>query len=230
MTTILAIDTSGPSLSVALSRGRTPVYACLLQNGRTHSENVMRLADDALAAAGIRPADVDCFAAVAGPGSFTGVRIGIATVKALAHATGAPCCAVNALEALARNAAFFDGVVCPLQDARAGQVYCAAFDGGKRLLPDAAMQLSDFLRALSPYPRCCFVGDGAAAHRQPIADTLGNRAFFAPEPLMAPRAEQAALIALERPETWREWRDLAPYYLRAPQAERERAAREANNG
>jgi len=222
MTTILAMDTVGPSLSVALTRDGRLVYQCTQQTGRTHSERLMPLVDAALGAASLSPKQVDLFAVTRGPGSFTGVRIGVATAKALAHATDRPCVGVNALEALARAASLFPGIVCPLQDARAGQVYCAAFRGKERILPDAALPLSDFLALLPAGVPCCFVGDGAAAH----ATALPAGVLVPPEH-MALDAVQVAAIALERIGEAGDWRALLPFYLRAPQAERERAAREA---
>jgi len=225
---LLAVDTSGPSLSVALLTDGALVYECVQQNGHTHSESLMVLLDAALAAARLSPADVDCFACVHGPGSFTGIRIGVSTVRALSQATGKPCIGINALEALAYGAAPFPGAVCALQDARAGQVYAAAFEHGRRLLPDRALPLVDFLGELEG--PCCFIGDGAARHRGAIAQTLGPRAHFPPEPLMALRASSAAMIALGRPGQAADHTKLLPYYLRAPQAERERIAREAAHG
>lgn len=224
MSTILAMDTSGPSLSVALLVGERLAYECTMQNGLTHSERLMKLVDQALAAEGIGPDDVDCFAAVNGPGSFTGVRLGVATAKSLAHATEKPCLGVNALEALAEGAVLFDGVVCPMRDARAGQVYAAAFVKKARVLPDEALRLDALLALLAPMGRCCFLGDGAAKHRETIAQALGDQAIWGDIPL---RASCAARLAQRRAAEAGSWRLLAPYYLRLPQAERERAQREA---
>ena len=91
----------------------------------------MPMVDAALQMSDMTAADMDVFGAVVGPGSFTGVRIGVSTVKALAHAAGKPCVAVDALEALAANVTAFDGVVCPILDARAQQVYGAIFKDGR---------------------------------------------------------------------------------------------------
>jgi tRNA threonylcarbamoyl adenosine modification protein YeaZ len=107
----------------------------------------MPMVDASLFHAGCTLAEMDAVAVVTGPGSFTGVRIGVATARGLAHGSGKPCIGVNALEALSLSAGSFDGVICPIQDARAGQVYGAAFMRGDRLLPDAPMKLEDFLAA-----------------------------------------------------------------------------------
>lgn len=223
---ILAVDTSGPSLSVALTHNDQIIFECIQQNGRTHSESLLALIDAALTTGRLLPEAIDCFAVVTGPGSFTGVRIGVATVKGFVQATGKPCIGVNALEALAYGVSLYSGMVCPLQDARAGQVYCAAFSQGTRVLPDAAMRLDDFLDIIKPYGSCCFVGDGALAHRSAIEAQTEGAAVFAPASLMVPRASNVARIAYERRLQTHDGQALQPYYLRAPQAERERLARE----
>lgn len=226
---LLAIDSTGPSLSVALANDGKIVYECFQRTGHTHSERLMPMIDAALASQGIEAAQLDALAVTVGPGSFTGVRIGVETAKALCHALEKPCVPVNALEAIARGAQSFDGVVCPLQDARAGQVYGAAFWDGEQILPDDAVKLDEFLDSLPEEAACCFIGDGAQANRAHIAQTMGKRAVFAQESDMNLRAANAAMIACERIDTAVTWRELLPYYLRKPQAEREREAREAQN-
>ena len=106
---ILMIDTSGPACGVAIVRDGKRVYEAALESGMTHSQRLMPMVDAALNMAGMTAQDIDLFGAVVGPGSFTGVRIGVSTVKALAHAAGKPCVGVDALEALAMNAGDFDG-------------------------------------------------------------------------------------------------------------------------
>lgn len=226
MNTILAFDTTGPSLSVALMRDGRTVYECTQLNGLTHSDSLMPLVEEALQSFKLTPGDVDCFAVAVGPGSFTGVRIGVTTAKSLAHATGKPCIGINALEAIAAGASLFGGIVCSLQDARAGQVYCAAFSRGMRVLPDAALKLDAFLEQVITMGTCCFLGDGAVAHRESILAVMGGRAVFAPESAMALRASSVARLALEKADQAVGWEELLPYYLRAPQAERERLAKE----
>lgn len=227
---ILAMDTSGVSLSVALLRGETLVYECLQQNGKTHSDTLMPLVESAMQAGRLSVTDIDCFAVTVGPGSFTGVRIGVSTAKALAHATGKPVAAIDALEAMAAGVGMACGIICPLQDARAGQVYCAAYRDGQAIAEDRAMKLTEFLASLPAEERCCFVGDGAIVHRGTIQDTLGERACFAPANRMAVRASEVALLAAQRQGTWQGWQSVLPYYLRAPQAERERLRKESTHG
>ncbi len=228
---ILMIDTSGPACGVAIVRDGRRVYEAALEGGMTHSQRLMPMVDAALNMAGMTAQDVDLFGAVVGPGSFTGVRIGVSTVKALAHAAGKPCVGVDALEALAMNACEFDGVICPILDARAQQVYGAIFEGGmppRRLCEDTAEKLAAFLsRVEETGKRALFVGDGVAAYEKAIAERLGEKAVFAPAQHAGLRAMCAAMLAQHYADTAQDYITLLPLYLRAPQAERERAAREA---
>lgn len=230
---ILAIDTSGPVAGCAVMADGRVAHLIAMNQGLTHSETIMPAVDAALSASALSCRDIDCFAAVAGPGSFTGVRIGVCAAKGLAHAAGKPCAAVDALEALAMNFCGFDGLCCPILDARRGQVYCAAFDmkNGRpeRVLADDAVALEDFLDRLPDGCRLAFVGDGVPVHAAAVRERLGERALIAPPNLRDLRADAACLLAAERPETWVEAGLLRPIYLRAPQAERERKAKGQRN-
>lgn len=141
---LLAVDTSGPVCGVAVLIDGRICFESMTQNKLTHSVNLMPMIDNALTSCGLRPEGLDRIAVVTGPGSFTGVRLGVSTVKGLAHGAHVACVAVDALEAMAHSAGMFDGVVCPIQDARAGQVYGAAFTGDMehtRLMDDAPLKL-----------------------------------------------------------------------------------------
>ena len=232
---ILMIDTSGPACGVAVMKDGQIAYEAQLVSGRTHSQRVMPMVDAALAMSDTAIADIDLFGAVLGPGSFTGVRIGVSTVKAMAHAAGKPCIGVDALHALAANIASFDGVICPILDARAQQVYGAMFRAGdvpERLMDDEAMKLVDFLELVDKTgENAMFLGDGVAAFRDKICERLGERAHFAPTQHMNLRAGSACALAAKKAQANDgavvDHIHLLPLYLRAPQAERERAAREA---
>ena len=173
--------------------------------------------------------DMDVFGAVVGPGSFTGVRIGeSSTVKALAHAAGKPCVAVDALKALAANVTAFDGVVCPILDARVQQVYGAIFRRGERLTEDTVEKLALFLdRVEATGEDALFLGDGAPGFEAAIRERLGDKAHFAQPQHNGLRA---AAPAQWRKKGWkkakRRWiTSRCPLYLRALQAERESARR-----
>lgn len=225
---IVAIDTSGPAASCAAMRDGEIVHLIAMNQGLTHSETIMPALDACMSAAGLKCDQVDCFAAVAGPGSFTGVRIGVCAVKGLAHAWNRPCARIDALEALAMNYQGFDGLACPILDARRGQVYCAAFDMKdgmpRRVLEDGAVELTAFLDRLPRDRRLVFLGDGLKAHGARIKELL-PQALIAPANLRQLRADAACLLAEAHREAWMEARLLTPIYLRLPQAERERNQR-----
>ena len=225
---ILAIDTSGPVAGCAVMADGRITCTIAMNQGLTHSETIMPAVDDALTASGLTCRDIDVFAAVAGPGSFTGVRIGVCAVKGLAHGVGKPCARVHALEALSMNFYGFDGLCCPILDARRGQVYCAAYDmkdglPAPVLSPDA-LPLTDFIGRLPADRRLVFVGDGVPAYGDQVKALLGERALIAPENLCSLRPDAACVLAAAHPDQWMEARRLTPIYLRAPQAERERKA------
>ena len=227
---ILAVDTSGPSVGVALLCGDRLVFECTLTHRRTHSQWVMPTVEQALAQTGHALDDVDLIASVVGPGSFTGVRIGVSTVKGLAQGLNKPCVAIDALEALAVGAQDAPGTLCPILDARAGQVYGAAFSAGlppRRLLDDMAAKLEEYLAHIAALPApFVFLGDGVAVFREALTVALGERARFAPPHACGLRAGCAAVLATQYADRAVGYAALRPLYLRAPQAERERAARE----
>ena len=226
---LLAVDTSGPVAGVAVLADGELKYGGMAVNRMTHSANVMPMVEEALTRAGLSIEEIDLFAAVTGPGSFTGVRIGVSTVKGLSHGANKPCLGVDALEALAAGVCLTDALICPIQDARAGQVYGAAFLGGmppRRMLPNAAIALDGFLDEaikVAESRALLFVGDGVKPNREAICARLGERALFAPPPLLCLRPSCAAALAWERREKATDYLTLMPVYLRAPQAERERA-------
>ena len=222
MTTILALDTSGPVCSVALLSGQALRYEARALNKLTHSASLMPMVDEALRRADIDKASLTHIAAVVGPGSFTGVRIGVAAAQGMARALGLPCIAVNALDAMAHWVAQPGLTVCPIRDARSGQVYGAAFRDGQRLMEDCAMKLPDYLRAVGSLSnQLYFLGDGAAIQGEAIRQALGARAVIAPAHLLQPGAAAAAALAFKKMDEAVEPGRLMPVYLRAPQAVRQ---------
>ena len=228
---LLAIDTSGPVCGVAILTEQGVRYECAVQNKLTHSVNLLPMIDAAFEATSLTIADMDRVAVVVGPGSFTGVRIGVSTVKGIAHGADKPCVAVDALEAMAAGVGAFDGVICPMQDARAGQVYGAAFRAGEtrpeRLMDDIPLKLEDYLAAVKPLgERFLFLGDGMPVHREKIAALMGERAVFAAPHQAYLRPGAVAYLASRAEETV-DYLALMPLYLRAPSAERNRKLVEA---
>ena len=231
---ILALDTSGPVAGVAIVKGGEAVYEAAAVNRFTHSVSLMPMVEEGFTHTGLSVMDIDLFAVTAGPGSFTGVRISVSTLKGLAHGAKKPCIGINALEALATGIPYFHGTGCPIQDARAGQVHGAAFEAGlppKRLTEDAAQKLDEYLLKLSdltgPY---LFVGDGVAVHQEAIEKHFKEQALFAPAHCRSLRPLSVALLADKYQQQAVDYLSLMPYYLRAPQAERQRKLREETHG
>ena len=222
---ILAIDTSGPVAGVSVWCDGAIRYEAAAVNKMTHSENIMPMVEEALLRAGVTKEQLTLLAVTVGPGSFTGVRIGVTAVKALSHALGIPCVAVDALEATAAGLEAQDEIVCPIQDARAGQVYGAVFEGKTlaRLAEDEPLKLEDYVQRAAAFGRpMLFLGDGMPVHREAIASLLGEEAFFAPAHLCYLRPAAAAYLAWNCREAAVDYLSLQPLYLRAPQAERQR--------
>ncbi len=231
---ILALDTSGPCAGVALMEEGVITHEITACHGLTHSQTAMPMLDQALTAANLRPEDIDLFAAVAGPGSFTGVRIGVCAVKGLAHGCGKKALAIDALEALAVGAFGFPGLICPILDARRAQVYCAAFRFAfgslpERVLPDDALPLTEFIARLPQDEPCLFLGDGLSVHFPVIRALMGERAVAAPAHMAFIRPSAACVLAERHTDEAADAMLLKPIYLRAPQAERERNARLAQS-
>ena len=228
---ILAVDTSGPVAGIAILKDGCVIFEEAVVNKLTHSANLMPMIGAALSRTDMTLKDMHRLAVVVGPGSFTGVRIGVSTVKGLSHGSGIPCVAVDALQAMAAGVPYFDGIVCPIQDARAGQVYGAAFTAGEvptRLLEDAPLKLEDYVAQVkSSGVRFCFLGDGMPVHRARLAELLGDQAIFASANVSYLRPASVALLAAQPDAQELDYLTLMPLYLRAPQAERNRALQEA---
>ena len=227
---LLVVDTSGPVCGVAVMDGEHVWSEYTAQNRNTHSASLMPMVERSLESAGKTLREMDALAAVTGPGSFTGVRIGVATVKGLAHGSGKPCIAVNALEALAESTGRMDSdmLICPIQDARAGQVYGACFRNGCRLMADAPMKLEDYLdaiRKLGPGPYL-LTGDGMAAHRARIQEILKEEAAFPAPAFSFLRPSAAGMLAI-RKGTPVSFLELKETYLRPPNADKNRKLLEA---
>ena len=227
---ILALDSSAVVASVALCDGETLLAEYTLNNGNTHSETLLPMVETLLSHFGMSADDIELFAASSGPGSFTGVRIGVATLKGLAFAKNTPCAAVSTLEALAENAVSLGGLICPVMNARRAQVYTALFrSDGKtltRLLPDSALALTELDDLLAAYGEpVIFVGDGYAITRKALKKTEAREI---PDRLRHQSAYSVAQVARRAYENNEATTDaaLAVTYLRPSQAERERLERE----
>ena len=224
---ILAFESSARPASAALLRDGRLLAQTVQVSQLTHSRTLLPMAEDMLKNAGLTLDDVDLFAVAHGPGSFTGIRIGVSTVKGLAWASGKPCTGVSTLEAMAWNGLAAGPYVCPVMDARRSQVYNALFAirGGRpvRLTEDrpiALEALTDELRSLDA--PVFLVGDGAELAAAACAER-GIPFVPAPDNLRWQSAWGVAMAALDKTPGTAD--TLLPVYLRLSQAERERQAR-----
>jgi len=231
---ILAIESSARSASCAVLRDGELLCRADQATGLTHSRTLMPMVASMLENAELKPEDMDVFAVAAGPGSFTGLRIGVAAVKGLGWALEKPCAAVSTLEAMAAPLAHLDAVVICAMDARRNQIYNALFaarDGRlTRLTPDRAIGLEELAEELQQDARRkIIVGDGGKL----CADALtaaGVACRLAPPYLVM---QSAVTVALEAEEAAGRGglvsaQELLPVYLRPPQAERLKKERETN--
>ena len=179
---------------------------------------------DALKAADIGADEIEAYAVSYGPGSFTGVRIGVATLKGLAFGKDAPCVEISTIEALAENLCGFEGIVCPVMNARRGQVYTGIFKNGVRLMEDRCMMLDELIPILESYnEKIYFVGDGYDLAEARNVKNMG----YTPEPLRYASGYSVGKIAYGKilnNESVSDF-DIRVNYLRKPQAEREREER-----
>lgn len=224
---ILAVDTSSMIAAVAVKEGNTLLGEYILNDGHTHSQKLIPMIMELMSGLGLQPTDIDVYAASIGPGSFTGLRIGVVTVKSMAYAVNKPVVGVPTLDALAYNLPPGDKLICPIIDARNMQVYTAFYSWDEGIftrksdyMAVAVQELSEKLKDIKK--QCVFTGDGVLVHKELLKSLMGEKVFFAPGNLLLQKASSVAELGLlkflegqyEKPF------DLTPFYLRKPQAER----------
>ncbi len=221
---ILSIDTSSKAATAALMSDENLICEYTISNKKTHSQNILPMISDMMKKADISMDDIDVFAVCTGPGSFTGLRIGMATAKTFAQAKDKPVIGVSALYGLYKNVSPTPYLVCPIIDARRGDVYNALFKDDKRLTEDRAININDLLNELKGH-KVVFVGDGVSVYKELICNEMGEDAVFAPLSKMESRASSVCEIAFEkaRNNEYDSPYTLNPVYLRVSQAEREYA-------
>lgn len=234
---LLAVESATPALSVALLAGRELVAECAAPPGAHHAETLLPLVERLLTQAGIREADVEAFGVSIGPGSFTSLRVGLATVKGLAFETGRPAVAVSTLAALAWGYAArhperdLAEAVVALLDARRGELYAGIFDVGPEGPAErgaASLLTPAELRKRLP-PRCVLVGDGVSVYEAEGVAGPGEPRVSGPASVGAGAAPRAASVgalaamALARGEGV-DPADLVPRYVRRAEAEVTRTA------
>lgn len=224
---VLAIDTSSNVATAAVVEDGRLLGESILNHKKTHSQKIMVMIEDLLKDLELTVQDIDIFAAANGPGSFTGLRIGVATIKALAHSVNKPVVGISTLAGLAYNLPYAEHIIVPIMDARRNQVYTASYiwdeEGFRELSADEAISIEECVESCGELLDTIFVGDGVFVHRGFIEEKLGERAHFAPPTALMQRASSIAMLALEKAKNGEveHYSELKPFYLRKSQAERE---------
>lgn len=226
---ILALDTATSNCSVAVTDDDSLCAELTTHKNQTHSKHVMKTIDSVLSRAGLAVGDLDGFAVTIGPGSFTGLRIGISTIKGLAFAVDKPVVGISSLETLAWQCSNRVYLICPMLDARKAEIYCATYRFIQGHLeeqsPACAVRPESFVRQIKE--PCVFIGSGAQLYRQKIKNILGDLAHFMPPDQDIIRASSVAFLSLKR-FTANEIdtaADLIPHYIRKSDAELSGAAK-----
>ncbi len=225
---ILVADTSSSVCSVGVFEDNVLINKNELDNGKTHSENFMPLVEKTLNEAGMKLDDIEYLAVVVGPGSFTGIRIGVASCKAMAEIKGLKVVPVYSLDSLAANEVGNGNVICSMVDARNNQVYCGIYDNKINKLEEyKADDIENVLFALNKYDDIVFVGDGAVLHEAMIREKMVDKKIFFSSNNKQ-NAESLGIIAYKKIKNG-EFTDpdsVVPVYLRKSQAERMKDAKE----
>ncbi|MBE6583681.1 MAG: tRNA (adenosine(37)-N6)-threonylcarbamoyltransferase complex dimerization subunit type 1 TsaB [Ruminococcaceae bacterium] len=234
---ILALDSTADVCTVALCEDKRLISEITVNTGNTHSQTLLPAVEQVLRMAELSCDDVDLFACSTGPGSFTGVRIGVATIKGLAYGKNKPCVSVSTLEALAHNLSGYNGIICPVMNARRNQVYNALFESKdgiiSRLCPDRAISIEELDNELNDNTLPVYLcGDGYDITVKASKKTRYQYVFERSRHQSAYSVALCAIEKYERGETLGD-KELVPIYLRPSQAERERLERinsENSNG
>ncbi|RKD22599.1 tRNA N6-adenosine(37)-N6-threonylcarbamoyltransferase complex dimerization subunit TsaB [Ammoniphilus oxalaticus] len=190
---ILGIDTSNLVMSLAVINNQQLLGEYTTNLKKNHSIRLMPAISLLLDELDVEPSALDGIAIAQGPGSYTGVRIGVTTAKSMAWSLGIPLVGVSSLEALAGNGNYFSGYVCPLFDARRGQVYTALFENGERSENDQITMMESWADQLAALQKpVLFLGDDVSMHQSVISEKLGNQARFGPPDWNVPRASYIA--------------------------------------
>ena len=197
---VLAVDTATKSCSVAIVEEESVIVETTLFIEQTHSKHLMEIIDQVLDLSELTVAELDGFAVTKGPGSFTGLRIGISSIKGFAMASSKPVVGVSSLDSLAMQCSFSSYLVSPLLDARKGEVYFSRyrFENGYLKKEVREQAVSPVQAVCDINEPCLFVGDGAKIYQNKIKDKLGNLAYFAPSYQNTIRASTVAHISMAK--------------------------------
>ncbi|WMJ23611.1 tRNA (adenosine(37)-N6)-threonylcarbamoyltransferase complex dimerization subunit type 1 TsaB [Paludicola sp. MB14-C6] len=228
---VLAIDTSAKVASVSIVTETQILAEFNIDTKLTHSQTLMPMLNAALTCANISISDIDAFAVANGPGSFTGLRIGIGAIKGLSYALNKPCTPVSTLKGLAYNLIGYEGIACAVMDARCNQVYTALFEVNQtsitRLTEDTAITIDELGKNLEKFKKnIFFVGDGADLCYNKLKSVLSN-VYLTDASKKYQRAASVGFAAIEDilSNNVCSAANLTPTYLRLPQAQRELLAK-----
>lgn len=227
---VLAIDTSSNVATVAVMEEGLLLGEYILNHKKTHSQKIMVMIEQLLCELELSVQDIDVFAAAVGPGSFTGLRIGVETVKALAHAVGKSVVSVGTLEALAYNVPYAEHIIVPIMDARRNNVFTASYiwdDGFKEIGEPEGITIEECVESCGDFLDTIFVGDGAIVHKDYIKEKLGTHAIFPHGAAMNSRASSVAAVAYEKAKRGdtQSYLEMKPFYIKKSQAEKELEAK-----
>lgn len=229
---ILGIDSSGLVASAAVAVDDTVVAEFTVNNKQTHSQTLLPMIEQVVDFSGMALEELDAIAIAAGPGSFTGLRIGASTAKGLGLALKKPIVPVPTLEGIAYQLAETSGIICPIMDARRNQVYTGIYRMERgRLIhckEQCAVDIRELLKELEQYSEeVHFLGDGVPVYEKVIKEEFKNSYSFAPAHLSRQRAAAVAVLGEQyyQEGKWEAAAEHKPVYLRKSQAERERMER-----
>ncbi len=225
----LSFDASAKSASVCVIKYEKNLSSMSIENGNTHSEELMVLMDNLLQKEAVDISDIEKIYVASGPGSFTGIRIAMSIAKGLAHSLDIPLYAVSTLEALSYHGKNHNGIICPIMDARRSRVYTAIYDGfgGKILLEPDALSFDELIAELEKYKdkNILFVGDGIVKYKQEISKLKDFMIAEIRDEYKLANSEGVYMAAKSYDYKELRYNEPVPVYLRKPQAERERDER-----
>lgn len=223
---ILAIDTTSHAASIALINEERLIGEYTSNAKLSHLQKLIPMIEDLLEKCELSIEDVQGIAVSEGPGSFTGIRIGISTAKALAQVKNIPIVNVPTLEAMAYNVPYYSGIVCPILDARRQQVYSGAYQWEnnrcKEIVKPSAYAIEELIEQIKDYNNILFLGDGVSTYKTHIVEKLGQKAKFADSYIKYQKASSVGQLSIQlfKEGKQKPYYDIKPNYLRKSEAER----------
>lgn len=219
----LGIDTANTPLSIAIVKDGQLLVEENASVAINHSLRAMPAMEEVFSKANLTPTDIDAIAVSEGPGSYTGVRIGVTIAKTLAWTLEKPLVGISSLKAIAMNGLFFDGLICPLVDARRENVYAGVYESDNEnlasVIEDGHYSMDELLALLHEYEGpILFIGKDVSLHKNKLIDQLGKRAVIAPLHFNLPRAS-SLIYAAQQSETGEDIHNFVPEYRRIAEAE-----------